>query len=214
MTHPINGLDDLLYIVLFGARPYSRTTNSGRAPASKEQIFREFGVEHLACRHADPAAATAAHAQAYMGKAVAFANPLGVYINAFTSNVFKYNGQPIPSSWINFSRGEQRLEFGPPDSAGVYLDDITVSEGQSTIALSGGYEIVKRIEVGPRLAISNSGSIDESEYINLATDTSSLKCGEAGVCASIKRMKDEYDAQQAVAVRVAPRTISFMDREG
>jgi hypothetical protein len=62
MTHPINGLDDLLYIVLFGAKPYARGDVADPQPATREQIFREFDVEHLACRHADPAAAMGAHA--------------------------------------------------------------------------------------------------------------------------------------------------------
>jgi len=37
MTHPINGLDDLLYI-MFGAKPASRTAN-GLEQATREQLF-------------------------------------------------------------------------------------------------------------------------------------------------------------------------------
>ena len=55
MTHPINGLDDLLYIVMFGAEPYAIGTSDGLQKATREQIFREFKVEHLGCRHANPA---------------------------------------------------------------------------------------------------------------------------------------------------------------
>ncbi len=54
MTHPINGLDDLLYIVMFGAHTYASIVNGQHVPASKEQIFRQRSgnstVEYLACR--------------------------------------------------------------------------------------------------------------------------------------------------------------------
>ena len=71
MTHPINGLDDLIYIVLFGAHPYAVSENGGRRPATREEIFVSQGVEHLACRHADPAAAIGAQEAAWAGATVA-----------------------------------------------------------------------------------------------------------------------------------------------
>lgn len=37
MTHPINGLDDLLYIVMFGAKPYATLDAERPQPATKEQ---------------------------------------------------------------------------------------------------------------------------------------------------------------------------------
>lgn len=204
MTHPINGLDDLLYIVMFGARPYARLTANGRQPATKEQIFRAFGVEHLACRHADPAAATAAHQQAYEGRTIAFANPLGVYINAFTKDVFLYNGDVIPDNWVEFSRGNQRLQFGPSDNEDIFLDEITVVEGASEHALTGGYEVVKRIEVGPMLRISQPGQVAENEFIILNQDTQPIRCHEANVCQQISQLKREYE-QEGTFGRLGPR---------
>ena len=62
MTHPINGLDDLIYIVMFGAhavRGRAPTAGAGRPRATRSSASQ--GVEHLACRHADPAAALGAH---------------------------------------------------------------------------------------------------------------------------------------------------------
>ena len=207
MTHPINGLDDLIYIVMFGARPYARMTPNGRQPALKEQIFRRFGVEHLACRHADPAAATAAHQQAYQGKQVAFANPLGVYINGFTKNVFRYNNAVVPDDWVILSRGNQRLEFGPPDSEDIFLDDITVAEGAAEHALLGGYDIAKRTEVGPVVRITQSGQIADDEFIILEEDTRPIRCQEAGICQLITRLKNEYE-QEHLFFRTAPRTMT------
>jgi hypothetical protein len=136
MSHPINGLDDLLYIVMFGSKPYATVIDGNIQEATKEQIFREENVEHLACRHADPAAAMAAYGAVFHGRDIAFANPLGMYIHSFNHNIFTLQGEPIPKNWIKFSRGKaatndhsatwQRLDFGPPDDESMFLDDISV----------------------------------------------------------------------------------------
>ena len=219
MTHPINGLDDLLYIVMFGAHPYARLVNGVRQPANKEQIFRAtyFGQPNppvqLACRHADPAAATAAHQQAYVGRRIAFANPLGMYINQFTDSVFTINNQPIPPDWIRFSRGKQRLEFGPGDDDSTFLDDIDVTEGSQTKKVSGGYDVVKRIEVGPALLIGPESSVGDDEYIDLTESTDPISCSEASVCDFVRQVEQEYNNRTAL-VRNGPRSVVIEPEQG
>jgi hypothetical protein len=39
MTHQINGLDDLLYIVMFDSKPYAVVIDGNIQQATKEQIF-------------------------------------------------------------------------------------------------------------------------------------------------------------------------------
>ena len=210
MTHPINGLDDLIYILLFGAHPYAQQTANGRMPATKEQIFsaKVFGQKHapihLACRHADPAAATAAHQQAYFGKQISFANPLGIYINNFTSSVFSYKGQPLPKHWIRISRGQQRLVFGPDDSDAAFLEDIFVTEGADTSSVKGGYDVVKRIEVGPTLLIGKPTQVEDQEFVDLTESTNPIECSEATVCETVRRAEQEYNNSPQL-VRNSPR---------
>ena len=200
MTHPINGLDDLIYIVLFGAKPYAQFVASGRVPASKEQIFKTFKVTPLACRHADPRAATAAHAVAYTGKEMAFSNPLGVYIASFTTDDLRLNGGAVPASWTQFSRGRQRLVFGPQDSEQLFLDDLVVIEGGAQWQLTGGYDLARRVEVGPMLRVARQGAVAENEYVILTESNAGIACSEAGVCKSIAKMKEDYDAGNNIAV--------------
>ncbi|OYQ61663.1 hypothetical protein B9G53_26200 [Pseudanabaena sp. SR411] len=210
MTHPINGLDDLLYIVMFGARPYASSTPGTKA--TREQIFREFDVEQLACRHADPAAAMGAYEAVFNGQPVAFANPLGMYFLSFTKNVFSYQGSPIPDEWIQWSRGKQegvyqRLEFGPSDSDAAFLDDITVDVGSSSTPLTGGFQVLQFIEVGPLVVVGDVTPVSTGEYIILNTSNSPIKCSEADVCnVLIKPLKEEYDRNQQVG-RVSPRVM-------
>ncbi|ARV43892.1 hypothetical protein RS399_21635 [Bacillus inaquosorum] len=197
MTHPINGLDDLIFIVMFGSKPFARQSQNGILPATKEQIFRNAEAEYLSCRHADPAAAMGAHEAAFNGITVSFANPLGVYFQTFTKDVFTFQGKPLPESWIRWSRGEkgmfQRLEFGPSDDEPYFLDDITISEGQNETPLVGGYQLLKFTEVGPLILTSEPTSVPSDEFIILKTSAEEIKCDEALICNDIIKLKKEFD---------------------
>jgi hypothetical protein len=207
MTHPINGLDDLLYIVMFGAKPYFRRDGNTIVPAGREDIFRAHDVEHLACRHADPAAAMGAHAAAVEGRTVAFADPLGVYIHSFAREIFLLDGAPIPEEWIRLSRGTdglfQRLEVGPPDDDPVFLDQVRVATGAADEPLVGGHQIVENLEVGPVVIVSDPSPLTDDERILLEVPDGEIVCSEADVCASIAALKAEFDA--APPTRTAPR---------
>jgi len=208
MTHQINGLDDLIYIVMFGAKPYARRVNNQLQPATRNQIFREYGVEHLACRHADPAAAMGAQAQVFNGRTVAFANPLGVYIATFAEDVFSYQDQQLPDGWVRFSRGQQgmfqRLDFGPPDSDSAFLDEIKIEVAGVRQAVAGGYQIVQQMEVGPIVLLGPPSQLNAEDYVVLNTSTATINCREADVCPRIRRLKDEYDASHPL-VQTGPR---------
>jgi hypothetical protein len=215
MTHPINGLDDLLYIVMFGAKPYAVRSASGQPldQATREQIFRAFQVEHLACRHADPAAAMGAYGAAFQGAAVAFANPLGMYIKTFNVDVFSYNGDAVPQEWIRFRRGSgdglyQRLEFGPGDDNPAFLDDVKVAVGMDDVPLTGGYQVVQNIEVGPRVVVGAPSPVKPDEHVILETSADPIRCVEAEVCQRIRELKAQYDQAHQMAV-VAPRTMGI-----
>jgi hypothetical protein len=197
MTHPINGLDDLIYIVLFGAKPYAQRVNGQRQQATREQIFRTYDVEHLACRHADPAAAMGACGVAYQGRTVAFKDPLGMYIKSFAKDKFTFEGKKVPDEWIRFSRGKsnlwQRLEFGPRDEDPHFLDEIVLSEGAQDSHVIGGYDVVSNIEVGPLISVGPPTPLADTDFVDLTTSTATIKCSEAKVCQRIAQLKAAYD---------------------
>ncbi|PSB04496.1 hypothetical protein [Merismopedia glauca] len=207
MGHPINGLDDLIYIVMFGAIPRQVKVNGNFRKAELYEIFRQAGTTYLACRHADPAAAAAAHDAASEGRTVAFANPLGMYIRTFTADNFFLNEEPIPQNWIKFSRGNpglyQRLEFGPSDAEPFFLDDIKIIEGADERQITGGYDVVAKVEVGPIVVVGESTPIEDNEYRTIPSEEP-INCREANVCRQIQQLKDELDSQ-AQFIKVSPR---------
>ena len=82
MTHPINGIDDLIYVAIFGAHAYCVAERDERRQASGDDVFSAFKVTHLACNHADPTISLGVYDLVYRGAQVAFQNPLGMYIRA------------------------------------------------------------------------------------------------------------------------------------
>ena len=215
MGHTINGLDDLLYIVLFGSKPFAVAIDGNIKQATKEQIFLERGVEHLACRHADPAAAMGAYGAVFHGRNVAFANPLGVYIQSFNSGLFTLQGEPIPENWIKFSRGQpatndraqtfQRLDFGPDDGESLFLDDIRVASGGLDLPLLGGFQILQQIEVGPLIIVGEVTEIPNNEYVILNSNVQPILCNQATVCRIINDLKKEYNQAHPRSVTVVRR---------
>jgi hypothetical protein len=210
MIHPINGLDDLIYIVVFGAKPYAVNDGGVVRRANLHEIFRSQGVTHLACRNADPAAAAKAYdvtvqqiqAGVVRGKPIAFADPIGMFIQTFSSDFFTLDGGPVPDSWINLCRGiegkYQHLEFGPPDEDPRFLDDAQVEDIAGMLRpVDSGYLVAKRIEVGPYI---KAGAISDFnvELVSVPAEPASLDCSEAGVCGRIRQMKAAYEADNSI----------------
>jgi hypothetical protein len=199
MSHPINGLDDLIFIVLFGAQPFAKRLDKRHVRASKDEIFATSRPD-LACRHADPAAALGAYAAAFAGKQVAFANPLGMYIREPNLDVFRYQGETIPKQWANFSRGNpgmhQRLEFGPRDEDDAFLDEITVSVGAADEPMVGGYQLIRELDVGPFVLIGSGEPVSDDEFVVVDAVDQPIACNEAQVCRAIRELKARHDRDE------------------
>ena len=209
MAHQINGLDDLIYVVHFGSFSYAVKEGGVRRRATIEEIFYAEDVKYLFCRNADPAAAEGAYNQAFLkgtennpqARKLAFADPLGMYIRTFSSGDLYVNGGAVPESWTRWSRGDQngtaqRLEFGPADDDDRFLDDVTIGTGADAPRVDG-YQLAKRIEVGPVVVVGQHEPVRAFRDIPAIT-AGTIACGTASDsrCGAIAAFKAEYDAQR------------------
>lgn len=213
MAHPINGLDDLIYVVHFGSFAYMVQQDGSKRRARLEEIFIDRQVEYLFCRNADPGAAAGAYSQVFLdqpgtpkGKQIAFGNPLGMYIRTFSEDDLRYKGNEVPKEWIRKSRGDengtpQRLEFGPGDSEAAFLDEITIGSGVNAPVING-YQLAKRIEVGPLVMIARDArDIASSEFVEVqAADAGTITCGlsEDDRCKRISDFHSLYQSQNSL----------------
>ncbi|MEY2441088.1 MAG: hypothetical protein QOJ46_514 [bacterium] len=209
MTHPINGIDDLIYVAIFGAHAYCVAERDHRRQASGDDVFSAFKVTHLACNHADPTISLGVYDLVYHGKMVAFQNPLGMYIREPNREVFSYRGGPLPDDWVRFSRGKpgsyMRLEFGPPDEHEAFLDDITLALGASDQPLTGGYQLLRELEIGPLIRVGDADPIAEDEWELLEQAAATIACDDAESCKPVRELLARYEAEHSG--RVAPRTM-------
>lgn len=199
MSVGVNGLDDLLFIHMFGSLLYSVDDVGGLRPATRDEIFLQRSRPDLSCRNSDPEAALATQERVQQGQPVTFADPVGIYIHSFTQKKFIYEDAVIPDNWVRWRRGQpgmfQRLEVGPTDDEDVFLDEIFVREGAEEAQLTGGYQIVTNVEVGPLMIYGKAEPIDQKDHVLLQRDPRRIDCSEAGVCATIRSLKDRYDAE-------------------
>jgi hypothetical protein len=209
MTHPINGVDDLIYVAIFGAHAYAVSERDERSQASGDDVFNAFNVTHLACNHADPAIALGVYDLVFGGGQVAFANPLGMYIRMPNVDVFSYRGAPLPEDWVRFSRGRpgsyQRLVFGPPDEHDGFLDDVTLTLGASEKPLTGGYQLLRELDIGPLLRVGEADPIQEPEWEILEPAAAPIACDDAESCKAVRDLLQRLEAERAG--RSAPRTM-------
>jgi hypothetical protein len=209
MTHPINGIDDLIYVVIFGAHAYCVMERDARRQASGDDVFSAFKVTHLACNHADPTISLGVYDVVYAGAQVAFQNPLGMYIRQPNLKLFSYDGGPLPEDWVRLSRGRpgshQRLELGPPDEHEAFLDDITLSLGASEQPLTGGYQLLRELEIGPLIQAGTADPIQDDEWEPLEPAPGTIACDDAESCKPVRELLTRFEATHAG--RKAPRTM-------
>jgi hypothetical protein len=201
MTHPINGLDDFFYVVMFGSHPYGVREGSQILQATGDDIYTAKNVKHLSCNHADPTITLGAYDNAFAGRQTGFANPLGMYIRMPNLDTFFYGDDPIPQEWARFGRGReglfQRLVFGPPDDHEAFLDDIIVSVGASDQPVTGGYQLLRELEIGLRLLVGHTTPIAESEWELLEPAAAPISCDADEACATVRELARRLAAEQS-----------------
>lgn len=204
MANPINGLDDLLFVAMFGARPWVTDEPEPR-PASRDQILRAAGAAFLACNNADPAVFLATAAAGFEGRTSTFADPLGIYITTFASAVFSLDGEQVPDEWTRLSRGKpgmwQRLEFGPPDDDPRFLDDAMVATGDLEVPVVGGYQVVRHVEVGLLMALGPPSAVADAELERVPAEVEPISCADG--CEPFLALGEEHDrhVQPGTALR-------------
>ncbi|KRF21756.1 hypothetical protein [Paenibacillus sp. Soil787] len=197
MKSPINGLVDLMYIVVFGVKPYGVEKEQGIQPATRDEILHYYEVEYLACHHADPNVVLAGHSAATEGRTVAFENPLGIYIRSFARQLFLFQNMPVSDRWVRWSRGKpsiyQRLEFGPDDEEEIFLDDISILIGENKEPLTGGYQLLRHMEIGPLVLLSEPSAVTEQEWVRLTPYSGSIHCVKSEDCLSFRKLIHQYE---------------------
>jgi hypothetical protein len=179
MCHPINGLDDLYFILLLAARRFARDTPGGVMPAPLPWLFldnpyyRDYpddmaALPHLYGTHADPAVARAVQLAAWDNRAFSV-DPLAAVLprEEFASDrlVFPAGVDGAAERWVRWSRPAgpglyQRLVVGPDDDESATLADIAVLDpAGNSEPLTGGFQLLELLSAGMILTVSPAGTL-------------------------------------------------------
>ncbi len=159
-----NRLTGLIQTIHFSSFPYLVKDGESNRRARLEEVLDFANRQDLYCGHAgmrqvsDTLELAAGNCgKSPSGRAMAFSDPLGLYIQAFHTSRLIVGAGRVPRGWVRFRRGapgmHMRLEFGPADDDPRFLDDITLGTGPSALPVSG-YALASLIEVGPMITVA------------------------------------------------------------
>jgi hypothetical protein len=86
-----------------------------------------------------------------------------------------------------------------------------VAVGASEEPLTGGFQLLQELEVGPRVIVGEPSRVANEEYVFVSASDAPIRCHEAEICGRIRTLKEEFDSEQQL-VRVAPRVMGQRDR--
>ncbi len=207
MSSGRNSLSDLTSVMHFGSFPYLVLQEGQSRRARLDEIFTHANRQDLFCRSALSTVAKGAYDLALVegsvppkGRAMAFADPLGMYIRSFQSSDLLHDEKNAPNEWVRFSRGVEgmpmRLEFGPSDDDPRFLDEVCLGAGVTTHPVSG-YSLASWSEVGPLVkTAATSRPITKVELSEIpAAEPDGIVCGLPGTqrCRQISEFADQCE---------------------
>jgi hypothetical protein len=176
MAVPMNGLDDLYYIALLGARRFARADGTTPAPLPwlllDNPYFRHdpaekmAGLAHLYGTAADPSVLRAVQVVCWANRTFTV-DPLAVGMPAgdFPLDRLVFPRDGLARRWVRWSRPagnglHQRLVVGPGDDEPETLADIGVLDPAGrTEPLTGGFQLLELLTVGLVLQVSPPGTV-------------------------------------------------------
>ncbi|NVO57825.1 hypothetical protein HW561_18670 [Rhodobacteraceae bacterium B1Z28] len=219
MAKGMNGLNDLAFAMHFSSFPYFVVDGGKRRRARLDEIFAFGNRQDLFCRNAVSRAAQGVYNLAFIegsdppqGRAIAFADPLGMYMQAFPTSHLFIDQTEVPVDWLRFSRGSEempmRLEFGPGDDDPRFLDEVTLGTGASARPISG-YCLAHLIQVGPLVkATAKPRMITKVEFVEIpSVEPGGIICGLPGTerCKQISEFADQCESSPGVGSDVVRR---------
>lgn len=202
LSLPVSSMNAAVALFVSAAKPYAKIDANGKpAPMTKKELLASASVAAIDCRNSDPAMVAIQNELALSGKAMAFNDPVGVYIRGLKhEQLLTPDGQPVPSEWIRFQRGSrgstgdglersQRVIFEVPSGIGYSLGDLVREDTEE--ALQYGYQIAELIKLAIYMNTSVKDTIVEAPIVLDVQPTTN--CGSTAQCAQLAQLYAEFE---------------------
>ena len=209
LSKPVSSLNAAVALSVTAAIPYGKRVGGNEVALNGAEVIASSTQTAslqtaVDCRNSDPNIVGRMNENVWEGRAVAFDDPVGVYIRSFAhSDLLDPNGNPIPEEWVEFQRGSrpragvgqersQRLVIEVPPSADFVLEDLVNSETNENIR--SGYQIAELTKLSCYFRTSEAGAVDIPR--NIVTPGSVADCASAANCATWTQLYEEFRESQ------------------
>ncbi len=207
MTQSVNSLAAAVNLAVRAAYPWS---TGARPLTGPEAIVGEGWA--APCRNSDPNIATVVIRAVHAGSKIALADPPGIYMLPFRTDQVTLDDEPLPNSWLNYSRGAaaadnplgrnlyQRLVISPPKASGRSIADLMDTNGEP---VTTGLQVARNQAVAILYKATPSANVNR---IVVAAPPAPDPCGAGHASASYYRgLFDEFLESQQSATEFARR---------
>ena len=223
LSKPVSSLLAAVALFAYAAFPYGK---AGSSPGQEEPLSGPEAIvsteqSAINCRNSDPTMVGSLIEQAWNGKAMAFDDPVGVYIvNVASDKLLLPDGKtPVPAEWFEYQRGSrprisgelersQRLVFEVPSALGFSVGDLINKDTDERIEYGG--QIAELVTLAVYFRTSENDFVNAPRQIVTAKNISS--CSKTIDCIGdssrgIKGFQQyyaEFEASQHESASVLP----------
>ena len=206
LSKPVSSLSAAIQLFVAASIPYGKDDGGVEVVLNGPEAISSTSQAAIDCRNSDPNMVELMNKMVWDGKAVAFDDPVGVYIRSFASNVLlDPDGNPIPNDWIEFQRGSrpnggvgeersQRLVIEVPPEMGFVLEDLINKDTNENIKY--GYQIAELVKLACYFRTSADNAIAEPRKIVRVNPLA--QCSSNSNCRFWKDLYDEFEEEQIV----------------
>ena len=217
LSKPVSSLNAAVALFVTAAIPYGKQVGGNEVALDGAEAIASTTQAAIDCRNSDPNMVGRMNEIVWYGRAVAFDDPVGVYIRSFAhADLLDPDGNPIPEEWVEFQRGSrprdgvgqecsQRLVIEVPPSAGFVLEDLVNADTNENIRF--GYQIAELTKLSCYFRTSGAGAVSAPRSI--VTPRPVANCSSATNCSRWTQLYEEFRGSQrppTVAVEEADRT--------
>lgn len=197
LSKPVSSLRAAVQLFVRAAAPLGKLDSngnevrlSGPEAISSSQAITGKTQQAIDCRNSDPTMVGRMIEEVWDGRAVAFDDPVGVYIRNFNYEaLIDPDGNSIPGDWIEYQRGSrpvggkgqersQRLVVEVPPGLGFVLGDLVKADTNERIEY--GYQLAELLKAACYFKTSVKGEVTSPR--NIGEPEPLADCMSAGNC--------------------------------
>ena len=205
LSKPVSSLNAAVALFVVAAKALGKRENSQEVALNGAEAIATNTQAAIDCRNSDPNMVGRMNQIAWEGRAVAFDDPVGVYIRSFAHDaLLDPDGNAIPEEWVQFQRGSrpsggvgeersQRIVIEVPPGLGFVLGDLEHRDTEQRIEY--GYQLAELTKLACYFKISDTGEVSAPrQFPQVGT---LANCSSSGNCATWERLYTEFENFQS-----------------